>query len=148
VSQERGEALKIAEGQLELLRARLNGVSTLAGSPANFDEVFIMRNNFFTNNNTFTSQSDTPATGFCFKKSDNLPLIFNEPPEDLTKYDPECVQDQRYHIAIVPQYTKGNDNTLIISYTVTVRWDRSGGGEPQTLSLSFRTTVDGANTAT
>jgi prepilin-type N-terminal cleavage/methylation domain-containing protein len=151
VSQERGEALKLAEGQLEQLRARLNGVSTLAGAPDRFNDVFIRRSEFFATNNKFDGDEfPDPVKGFCFDVSNGAsPVLFQNEPEDVANpdYPSACIQDGRYFIAIVPRYSLGEagTGTLIISYTVTIRWDRSGGGEPQSLSLSFRTTVDGAS---
>jgi prepilin-type N-terminal cleavage/methylation domain-containing protein len=147
VSQERGEALKIAEGQLEQLRARLNGVPSLNDTTPQFNSVFIRRNNFFANNGEFKPQSPDPATGFCFNVLTNTSPVqtFNHSPANVASYAPECTSS-RYRIAIVPRYTADYaKGTLTMSYTVTIRWDRAGGGEPQTLSLTFRTTVDGVN---
>jgi type II secretory pathway pseudopilin PulG len=148
VSQERGEALKIAEGQMEQLRSRLNGVSTLTETNAQFEAIFLRRDEFFVGTDTFEPQSPIAVKGFCFNVDNNATPVqtFTHDPADLASYSSTCVKSPRYHIAIVPRYKLDGANGLLsVGYTVTVRWDRSGGGDLQTLNLSYRTTLDGVN---
>lgn len=164
-SQERGEALKVAEGQIEQLRSYLGGVSDLKPNNGKFDDVFIKENSFFAPN-TFPPaiENGDQITAFCFTANPTVPVATpityfknNLSPTAATSYigavtppAAGCVADGRYRIAIVPRYQilDETDETASIGYTVTVRWDRVGGGSEESLSLSYRTVVGGFNYTT
>lgn len=112
-AQERGEAIKIAEGQLEILEAALNASPT----PVNNGEVFCL------------DASDSNAVE---KFSDpTVPDLAD--PNIPDWYPVDCDPEQgRYYVSI-----KRLDDR---DFSVLVRWERVGGGYDQ-VKLSYRLAV-------
>lgn len=137
-SQERSEALKIAESQIELLRA----ASARAGT---FTELtnrgLVLENNSLGASSsppkTFTPETDAAVNAFCFVPSVGI-LKY-----DIATPHVNCIQG-RYVVAIQPEYvyvSSGSPKQISVSYKVDVSWSKVGGGEEQRLSLGYKVTV-------
>ncbi len=136
VSQERGEALKIAESQVEMLHA-------LSARAESFEALenrgIIVQNNGLDtgldNKKTFSPQE--AADAFCFNSAGLVVKTNAASPAG------DCTSD-RYTAIIRPEYVAVTHSGVIIrsvSYQVDVGWDRAGGGERQVLSLAYKVTV-------
>lgn len=149
VSQERSEALRVAESQLEQIRGLSAGVGTAEKLT---DSGLVLENNNFGTNSTPPvvfppPQADAAFNAFCI--DGGSPIKYNVSNfKDFSLYSAapadRCVVNGRYHVVIQPEY-RFVSNTLpkqlAISYKVTVYWDRAGGGEVQSLSLAYKLTV-------
>ncbi len=125
-AQERSEALKIAESQLELLR---NKIYELGGVPNEDIKV------------------DPPETAFCFdgvdiRKFDIDPI---NKIEDYAGHSEasHCIINQLYHIAIesddITYTTPGGIDIEELKYTVNVFWEPiSGSDQLQQVKLSYK----------
>lgn len=114
-AQERGEALKKVEGQLERLKKR--AVTDVTGS------------------GVFRSNSYCLAT---VGQSENEPVnLDSSPPANVADdpldgaYDDACV-DGLYHLSITPDTTTPNQ------FTVRARWFGLGGQEKEETSITYR----------
>lgn len=140
-SQERGEALKIAESQMELLRNYLYGV-TSTSSPQYADITI----------------DELTESAFCFYG--NFPNSFQVTGNEisnLTLYNGNANAENcrngdnnRYHIAITTEtnlrsVNGPNPSTPVdvqeVVFTINVFWDRIGGGEQQSLQLNYKTVI-------
>lgn len=117
-SQERGEALKIAEGQMERLRAAAAGSDSAAlvsqSSIFCFDDAGVITNAYGSGTSAI---ADNP-------QSDNL-----------SAYTDTCTIDAMgvaYHVSV-----QRSDNNFI----VRTRWEKAGGGENQEVRLVIRMPV-------
>ena len=110
-NQERSEASKIAQGQLELLKNAWDGKI----SQSSFDSL-------------------TSLDAFCLTSSTtNAPVNHPEILDTITGYDSGCVQNVLYHYFITKK-TEGGGNT---GYTVTVRWDSLNSGTSE-IVMAYR----------
>lgn len=119
-AQERGEALKLAEGQLETIKGITSGVV----SPAAGDDIF-----------------DTSKT-FCLKGNDKIEFgstwgdtIKTLDVDNLDDYPAECGPvNGLYHLTV---QTVSLDNN-IYQYTVAVRWYRVGSSAKDEVKIDYR----------
>ena len=102
-NQERSEASKIAQGQLELLRTAWFSVPV----------------------SKFTSQ--VAVGNFCMKEDMTSANVSNPNQLDDLGYDLSCIKDDLYYHFIA----KNNADINNLSYTVTVRWNHLGGGRSE-----------------
>lgn len=162
VAQERSEALKIAEGQIETLKYRF-AIADNFQELTNYDTGLI--DNF---KDHFTQPSYAmpigldvsdpalPKIGFCFyddtadvdsdMRVDEL-IRFNKPGDNLdnfSSYPSECVKQNLYHVYITNTLAQNcpTNPDVSLTYKVNVTWNRSGGGEVQHLYLEDRVNVD------
>lgn len=145
VSQERGEALKIAEGQIETVRRKVTGTTDILSLAVD------------------TSNPSSPALenpwlpiyalnsgfgndiGFCVTEAGESKKI-DFPDSDmknLQSYPPECRQgvNDIYHIYIDTEGTPQSPANFNLDYKVYVHWQKAGGRELETLNLQNRFTV-------
>lgn len=149
VSQERSEALRVAESQLEQLRGLSSGVAT---ADALIGRGLVLENNGFSVSNSpypdvkFTPETDASFNAFCIDAGQPVKYSVTNF-KDFSQYsaDPalKCVVNSRYHVVIRPEYKYVSDvpRQLSISYRVTVYWDRAGGGQIESLNLAYKLTV-------
>jgi type II secretory pathway pseudopilin PulG len=110
-AQERSEATKMSETQIERLKALAPRFNT--PNPATPDDLNVFRTGTFcitTDQRPMPWPSGTPGP--------------NVETDDFTLYPNECIQD-RYHIAI------NFDETANDLFTIRIRWDRIGGGRDE-----------------
>lgn len=148
-SNERNEALKIAEGQIENLKYRFSTASTVTDltsqdtpgtytynqifgdfgikMPIGYDDTY----SYSSDQQSFLSPISKKPLGFCFFDDGSLQR-FEKPDPDLnnaSKYPPDCKKgiDERYKVYITsaPTVNGGSWNGLL--YTVNVTWDGIGG---------------------
>lgn len=113
-AEERGQAIKVSENQLERLKLLAPGY----GTPAT---------------NIFNTSS-----AFCVSQTTNSPVnwaIGDYPPNDEFsdilsttapgKYKPECIQNGRFYFSVAYD---ASQNDL---FTIRTRWDRIGGGRDE-----------------
>lgn len=132
ISQERGEALKIAEAEYEQLRFYVPQID----------------NATFTNISSLNASQD----GFCMKTDPSTgnfidgTSFFDLPSNDvkkLSEYSADCKRGTRYYVAITPTqsssltFTDGKTGKET-NFSINVYWDRSGGGDVQQLTLSYK----------
>lgn len=112
-NQERSEASKIAQSQLELLKNTWD----------------------HTNPNDFPSSHNV---SFCFGPDRSIVYLSSALPDnnaaddELSAYDSACIQDDVYHIGI-----RINATAATRTYIVTVRWDKIGGGRNE-VAMAYR----------
>lgn len=110
-AQERGEALKVAESQLESLNTLYKNktVNIYDAAPNN---IFCL--------------DDTPArvTGFGGYDPAVIPLLTT----DFSRYPGGCLKQGRYHVSITYTSTGPNADD---NFNVVVKWDRFNGGRDQ-----------------
>lgn len=148
-SQERSEALRVAESQLEQIRGLSAGVGTADKLK---DSGLVLENNNFGSNSTPPvvfppPQADAAFNAFCIDAGQ--PVKYNVSNfKDFAQYNvppaQRCVVNNRYHVVVQPDYrfvSNTPPKQLSIVYKVTVYWDRVGGGEVQSLSLAYKLTV-------
>lgn len=135
-SQERAEALQLAQSQIELLR-------THAGSFG------VDGYNIFdtTAGRSFCMTTTTPPIVSQGLPPDSLVDEILDSTSPTRKYDPDCISgpDNRYHISVTyipdlgtlgPPETKDNDKG---TFTIRVRWDTIGGSkEKDEVKLVYR----------
>lgn len=109
-NQERTEAMKLAQGQIEALRARWG---TVDGREAIEEK----------GGNGFCVSPDAPSEAESLPSLNGAAPAANPGDEDLSEYVPECVSSDIYHIGIRRQSGA--------TYQVTVRWDSLNGGRGQ-----------------
>ena len=155
ISQERSEATKIAEGQLEVIRnAYVNTKSQEEVQKLLFNnsESGDFENMYFGANNELANVLGMDPWGFCVTDENSAnakSLFFNQ--DDAKKmssytanpdYIP-CVKDGRYMVYINNNYfltptNQGNvlqlDN-VYVDYKVSVFWERSNGGGIEQLTM-------------
>jgi len=115
-SQERGEALKFGEEQVERLKA---GVSATPDTYFNATNVFCI-------DGTNMLQ---PATNSPNYSIDALPLLTAD---SLNNYNNSCIRSNIYHLAT--EYYGGTDNV----FKVHVRWQQIGGNAKDEIVLIYR----------
>lgn len=109
-SQERTMATKLAEGQLEMIKAKIN-----SGSP-DVDDLF-------------------SGGGFCLDVDDGTYVAQSASSAlapiasaDFTEYEPRCIQDEFFHVHVFRQLDR---------FKVSVRWERFGGGPLEDLLIVY-----------
>ncbi|MCA9342582.1 hypothetical protein KC950_01020 [Candidatus Saccharibacteria bacterium] len=141
IAQERGEATKIAEGQLEAIRDYFRTDRTK-------DEIKHDGYLGIANNDTATEFS-LPASesGFCVVYTPGPSGGVNSSnisgPIGTTK--PECTFSNLYNVYINTSYVVyqaddggGTVDLRRLTYSVNVSWDRAGGGGRETLTIQDR----------
>ncbi len=119
-SQERGEALKLAEGQIESIKT-----AVAAGTPGVVQ---------YGARNVFCLDLSKRAAPYAFPSPDTVTQpIAND---DFTRYPQECVRGL-YHIAVEPSIVDERGN-----YAVYVRWDGIGDIGRQEVILRYRLTEE------
>jgi type II secretory pathway pseudopilin PulG len=113
-AQERGEALKVAEGQFEGLNAL-----AIKGSPVNI---------FDTLNPVFCLDSDLQPHYF---KNSYDPSKISLAATDFSLYPSECQQQARYYVSITYSKNPNPPNLDEDHFNVLVRWDRVNGGRDE-----------------
>lgn len=118
VSQERSEATKIAESQIEVMR------DLVAKTPSN----------------ALAAQLGVtpPNTGYCFNGG-GAKVTMTGAKEDIGSYPAGCQMGNGglYH-AFIEGTTTTSGTVTYFTGTVHVLWERSGGGQQQTLNLVYR----------
>ncbi len=120
-SQERVEALKLAEGQLERLKGsqRDSTLGSLASKPSS---------------SPFCYGTDGSVTGFSVPNPNNWSADINS--DQLSTYPPGCKgqgSGNLYNVSIVaPNNAQGG------LFTVRVRWERLGGGQLEEVKLEYK----------
>lgn len=128
IAQERSEATKIAEGQLEAINQKLSVSKTEAEL------------------NGYLSTATEP--GFCIDGT-GAAIAQTNGINDLAGYIPACITGDggRYHIYISTTSTQLNpasppdDGPKQLLYKISVVWPRSGGGTNETLEMASRYVV-------
>lgn len=116
-SQERGEATKIAETQLERLKNAINGGD---------DEPFTTTDLFCMDGSNEVAEAYSPT-------SSTVPALLSD---NLDSYNDPCkIQNQSlpYYVSIEPN-VEGDDN----KFTARVRWDRLGASGRNEVKLIYR----------
>lgn len=116
-SQERSEAVKLAEGQVEAMKSIASKKST--------------ENRIFGNGiNNFCVKDDLTRSDFT-----PVPALDQD---DLTGYPNECVfgPDGRYHVAISRSSLGGAGGRY--QFSVTVRWFRLGSSQKDEVKIEYR----------
>lgn len=150
VAQERSEATKIAEGQLEAIRWKVQTTPNLI--TLNGDGFVNATGAIGTDWKGLTNSSGWNTNPFCVVTT----TVDSPPPEHTTieaktvgdASDP-CSQgiDGRYKISITTDLTflNYNDDPNLdkkqITYKVTVKWDRAGGGGEESIVVADRYVV-------
>ena len=116
-AQERGEALKIAESQIESLRA-------IAADDNAGNRIFD------TNAQIFCINGGEPKVVAKNGVIDQIPDLQSE---DFTVYSNDCI-DGLYHAAI----DVTDDGTNLFDYQVTVRWDSLGGDNKNEVKMLYK----------
>jgi prepilin-type N-terminal cleavage/methylation domain-containing protein len=125
-AQERGEALKLVEGQIEALKIFVSNSTTRAQA---FDAVYL--------------RDGTSEQSFCLSVAGTptltqqaMPAANVETDPITTGYNTNCAvgQDARYKLAIERADT-GSAPTLQSTFTVRARWERIGGGKDEIVIL-------------
>jgi len=109
-SQERVEATKIVEGQIEQLKALSHATDDKGVFGA---DVFCLNNGNKVSQNSFTS-GDIPSLGV----------------DTLTTYDSSCVKSALYHVAI--------NKTDTDEFTVVARWFSIGNSVKEQVNTKYR----------
>ena len=129
-AQERGEALKLAEGQVEAIKA-------YAADDGATDTAALF-------------SQDT----YCVNLSNSTeltPITFTDAGRDLPELDadtlgdypdPEC-KEGLYHVALESesQGSSSSDKVEIYEFTVSVRWFSLGGSDKEQVQINYRTFV-------
>jgi Tfp pilus assembly protein PilV len=115
-SQERGEALKTAESQVERLKAL---VATGSTTP------FTVTGNFCMDSNNTVQTAAVP----------------NDRPDDFATYQAACVVQ-----TAGPIYYAAISRASNQRFTVTIRWDKAGGGGHETLTMTYGVSTAGLQT--
>lgn len=151
VSKERGEALKIAESQIENLKYRFSEAPDI-NALLSRDEVGVDPKEKmldYSVNMPLGLNMDNPGftadMGFCFLNNGSGDLIRFIEPSALNasgEYPTECIYDGRYLVYITTVWDaanllSGHDsyNHIPLLYQINVTWDKLGGGEFETLQL-------------
>ena len=139
IAQERSEATMIAQGQLEAINQRVDQAVTLGNlssgdSPGGIPAV--NRGNFLGGDSDLTVGSSPPRKftplkpGFCVNNSGKAVN---------SDTDAACIINGLYNIKITTKATgMGTSGLSNLQYTVTISWDKSGGGTQETLQLVGR----------
>jgi type II secretory pathway pseudopilin PulG len=115
-AQERVEALKLAEGQIEQLK--------YVAQSATPDPIFAAGSDFCLNNSVKTNFT--------------TPLVVDLFADDLTGYPTECVSGTLYHMSIAgPSAVQGGNTDDGGLYEVRIRWQRLGGGVNEEVKLDY-----------
>lgn len=144
IAQERGEALKIAETQAEIIKQFFDTKTTV-----DFAQLSIGPAPRVALNATWSVGQDY---GICFNVLDNSPKKINLPlaqREDISNSEFSGCKfgdDGRYHIFITTDLITTGDSPMGIestkaslNYKIYVMWERSGGGSTlETLQLTYR----------
>lgn len=139
VAQERSEATKIAEGQLEAINQRLSKVKSLSELETGPQGKFIGYDGSWAASGIPGSY---PASGFCVK-DDGVAEPLGASPGN----DPDCVFLGLYRVYITTgverlHYTNvASTDKKQLSYRINVEWDRSGGGQKERVELVSRYVV-------
>lgn len=138
ISQERGEALKIAESQIEIIKGRIESAERF-DSPIIAETIVLLP----------PLASARPDRWFCLGTGTPALKTFSlssNDPARLNEYgNPECIRG-RYHIAVTTdgstEITSGGN---VIGRTVQIRvgvyWEQSGGGGVEQLELNYKATI-------
>lgn len=130
-SQERSEATKIAEGQIEAINQRFKEINTLA------DLQNTVRRGYFIGYRNGWAPPGSPDT-FCVNSING---------RGVASTDPVCTVSSLYKIGITTDKTeiefKGGAKKYQLTYTVTVSWDKVGGGAEQKIDIVNRYTING-----
>lgn len=149
IAQERGEALKIAETQTEIIKQHFDSRDATI---TDFDTFFAR-----TSSNPYIALNSTWAPyfnedyGICFKLDTNQPQKINLPQNDREdihnlQFNNDCKfgDEGRYHVFITTDlnetvFGKGPARTYAnFTYRIYVMWERAGGGNLETLNLNYR----------
>lgn len=115
-SQERTEAVKVAENQLEVIKSIAGSVEPMDGSEEIWDgEVFCIKQS----DSAYVPYDDTGAE---LPDLWDAELTMEEPP-DNGFYPQDCVFSTLYHV-----YVGYDDDDERSRFLVNVRWERIGGG--------------------
>lgn len=151
VANERSEATKLAEGQLEAFKAyvdKAGGVSNLY-SPANLADLKDITNDLpiVLNNDTDNTHAQADLLTFCFD-SNGAVKRFNRGSVSLDNidsannpYPPDCKYNNRYNVAFdaSKNIVKAADNSKTTdqyTFTIQVTWHKAGGGtSPEKVQL-------------
>ncbi len=130
-SQERGEALRIAESQVEALRVM---TSKITDKVAQADQVKAI---------TISSPEPGGKNVFCVtQSSDGIFKYTNADSVNPSSFNAGCQRGGRYDVVVTNHLAHlGSDpskDPLEVVYDVHVYWDRSGGGQKQNLSLKYK----------
>lgn len=133
IAQERGEALKVAEGQMEMLRKKFSLI-TSPSDPSLADLA--------------TDMGPPPLPTATCIKPDLSVVRFTLPGNDIMKTDnyaasaPDCIVNDRYNIALQSQVSLPapplHTQVEIIMW-INVIWERSGGGVEK-LTMVYKAT--------
>ena len=134
IAQERSEATMIAQGQLEAINQRVDQAVTLGNlssgdSPGGIPAV--NRGNFLGGGSSISigpNNYDVQNPGFCVNTSGNA--VRND--------GVACVVNGLYKINAITEVTPMGGSLNNLKYTVTISWDKSGGGTQETLQLVGR----------
>lgn len=163
ISQERGEATKLAEGQLEALKATFSGAKNITDlfvddSLGDLDKIFnqpVYKIPIAVDKNSPSVNAVYPGVvttslGFCYNPSGEIRRFVR--PDGLAVEDINgpipfysgtgCVYDNLYHVYIDLKYevisTGGPSDVTELTYNINVTWNRSGGGGVEQLVLNER----------
>lgn len=120
-AQERGEALKIAEGQVEAIKA-------IASSPSTADD----GNAFVSGVRCFNGT--TPVTGFGSGWGSEIKPLAED---NLDGYPADCVKNTLYHV-VVSGRTLSDSEPNRWHFKVSIRWFSLGNNLKDELTLDYR----------
>jgi prepilin-type N-terminal cleavage/methylation domain-containing protein len=138
VSQERGEALKIAESQIEIIKGRLESIG-------NFNDPLVAQTVVLL---PPIATTNPPQKWFCLSSGSTPLQPFNltaDNTSSFSEYNAACIQG-RYHIAVTTQDSSklmngGDEIGRVIRVRVGVYWERAGGGGIERLELNYKATI-------
>ncbi len=141
VSQERNEALKVAETQAEALRVQTGKITDRVVQASQLKELII-------SDNAATPYPEPNGNNaFCMKATgDGTVKVKIANPASPTSFDPACKVGNGYNVVITNKLThlepsKPDGGPLQVIYNINVYWDRSGGGVQQTLNLPYKVVI-------
>jgi len=138
IAQERSEALKLAEGQMEVIRSKSDSAVTLSE----------LCNKLIVTKDVSSSCSGA-GKSFCIQTSNayiGKPFIMNiEPADSLSSYPSQC-KNGLFNIIITSansEVSTNDPNRPInqITYNVLVSWEKLGGGAIEQVSIYDRVNV-------
>jgi len=134
ISQERSEATKIAESQIETFKSKFY-------SAKSEPELFAALNLVVT---PHPGSADTvDVTPFCFSES-GATITINDV-DNLAAYPADCIlgNGDIYYVSLTPEYVAPTTNSepWVFTGTVRIKWDRSGGGGTDSLKMVYKISV-------
>jgi type II secretory pathway pseudopilin PulG len=138
IAQERSEATKIAEGQLEAVNQRIDALNgSLVGLQSNDPP----KGSFVGYDSTWGALGyPNSVSGFCVDDAGNAQVISGPPPVS----NPNC-RFGLYSVYITTSISRLNydsanlaNDKKQLSYKATVTWDRSGGGQGESVEIVGR----------